>query len=133
MTAVKRILSYLSKTIDYGIEYTKSDGKLEGFYSDANWAGDHADRRSTSGYVFQLANGAITWASRKQNSVALSTCEAEYMALSVTTQEVIWLRRLLEEMRKWPEGAHYNVGRQPGSYKYSEESRLPQQNKPYPN
>ena len=99
MTAVKRILRYLSKTIDYGIEYTKSDGKLEG-YSDTNWAGDHADRRSTSGYVFQLANGAITWASRKQNSVALSTCEAEYMALSVTTQEVIWLRRLLEEMKK---------------------------------
>ena len=98
MTAVKRILPYLSKTIDYGIEYTRSDGKLEG-YSDANWAGDHADRRPISGYVFQLANGAITWASRKQNSVALSTCEAEYMALSVTTQEVIWLRRLLEEMR----------------------------------
>ena len=98
MTAVKRILRYLSKTIDYGIEYTRSDGKLEG-YSDADWAGDHADRRSTSGYVFQLANGAITWASRKQNSVALSTCEAEYMALSVTTQEVIWLRILLEEMR----------------------------------
>ena len=84
--------------IDYGIEYTRIDGKLKG-YSDADWAGDHADRRSTSGYVFQLANGAITWASRKQNSVALSTCEAEYMALSVTTQEVIWLCRLLEEMR----------------------------------
>ena len=53
MTAVKRILRYLSKTSDYGIEYTRSDGKLEG-YSDADWAGDHADRRSTSGYVFQL-------------------------------------------------------------------------------
>ena len=76
----------------------QSTGKLEGF-SDADWAGDHADRRSTSGYVFQLANGAIAWASRKQSSVALSTWEAEYMALSVATQEVIWLCRLLEEMQ----------------------------------
>ena len=112
MTAVKKISRYLSKTIDYGIEYTRSDGKLEG-YSDADWAGDHADRRSTSGYIFQLANGAITWASRKQNLVALSTCEAEYMALSVTTQEVIWLRRLLEEMRCEPTTIWED---KPGSY-----------------
>ena len=60
-------------------------------YSDAGWAGDVQDRRSTSGNVFLLGGGAITWSSRKQSSVALSTVEAEYMVLSVATQETIWL------------------------------------------
>ena len=55
------------------------------------------DRRSTSGNVFLLGGAAITWASKKQSSVALSTVEAEYMALSVATQEAIWLRQLQEE------------------------------------
>ena len=130
MTAFKRILRYLSKTIDYGIEYTKRIGKLEG-YSDADWAGDHADRRSTSGYVFQLANGAITWASRKQNSVALSTCEAEYMALSATTQEVIWLGRLLEEMRS--EQQEPTTIWEDNQGAISTAKLLVQQNKTYPN
>ena len=67
-------------------------------YSDADWAGDVQDRRSTSGNVFLLGGGAITWSSRKQSSVALSTVEAEYMALSVATQEAIWLRHLQEEL-----------------------------------
>ena len=67
-------------------------------YSDADWAGDVKDRRSTSGNVFLLGGGAITWSSRKQSSVALSTVEAEYMALSVATQEAIWLRQLQEAL-----------------------------------
>ena len=60
--------------------------------------GDVKDRRSTSGNVFLLGGGAITWSSSKQSSVALSTVEAEYMALSVATQEAIWLRQLQEEL-----------------------------------
>ena len=67
-------------------------------YSDADWAGDVQDRRSTSGNVFLLGGGAITWSSHKQRSVALSTVEAEYMALSVATQKAIWLRHLQEEL-----------------------------------
>ena len=67
-------------------------------YSDADWARDIQDRRSTSGNEFLLGGGAITLSSRKQSSVALSTVEAEYMALSVATQEAIWLRHLQEEL-----------------------------------
>ena len=66
-------------------------------YSDANWAGDVQDR-FTSGNVFLLGGGAITWSSRKQSSVALSTVKAEYMALSVATQEAVWLRHRQEEL-----------------------------------
>ena len=69
----------------------------------ADWAADVQDRRSTSGNVFLLGGGAITWSSRKQSSVALSTVEAEYMALSVATQEAVWLRQLQEELGV-PEG-----------------------------
>ena len=52
-------------------------------YSDADWGGDREDRKSTSGYLFQVAGGPVSWRSKKQDSVALSTAEAEYMALSV--------------------------------------------------
>ena len=62
-------------------------------------------RRSTSGNVFLLGGGAITWSSRKQSSVALSTVEAEYMALSVATQEAVWLRHLQEELGVTETGA----------------------------
>ena len=58
-------------------------------YSDGDWVGDVKDRRSTSGNVFLLGGGAITWSSRKQRLVALSTVEAEYMALSNATQDTI--------------------------------------------
>ncbi len=67
-------------------------------YSDADWAGDHDDRHSTSGLVFLMANGAVSWSSRKQSLVALSTSEAEYVALSVATQEAVWLRRLMADI-----------------------------------
>ena len=77
---------------------TKSGNKiLEGF-SDADWAGDRDTRRSTSGNAFILSDAAIIWFSRKQSSVALSTIEAEYMALSIATQEAVWLRQLIDEM-----------------------------------
>lgn len=94
-TAVKRILRYLKGSQDVGIMY--ASGNLTDIigYCDADWAGDPEDRRSTSGYMFLLAGGPITWRSQKQKSVALSTAEAEYMALSSASQEVIWLRNLM--------------------------------------
>ena len=72
-------------------------GNLIG-YSDADWAGDVHDRHSTSGNVFLLAKGAMSWLSKKQATVALATAEAEYVALSAATQEAIWLRRLLTDV-----------------------------------
>lgn len=69
-------------------------------FSDADWAGDTNDRKSTSGYVFMLSGGAVSWSSKKQKCVALSTAEAEYIALSSAAQESIWLRQLLTELGK---------------------------------
>ena len=93
--AAKRVLRYLKGTTDIGIVFRKSDNfELVG-YSDADWAGDVDGRKSTSGYVFLLGGNIISWASKKQPVVALSTTEAEYIALCLATQEAVWLRRLL--------------------------------------
>ena len=100
MTALKRILRYLKRTASLAIKYQKSDdGDLIG-YSDADWAGDADDRHSTSGNLFLLAGGPISWQSKKQGVVALSTCEAEYVALSAAVQEAIWLKKLVATTTK---------------------------------
>ena len=101
-TAVKRIMRYLKGTITCGLLY-KNSTELVG-YSDADWAGDLNDRKSTSGYVFKMSGAAITWMSKKQTCVALSTAEAEYMALSMATQEAIWLKRLLTDLNEKEDG-----------------------------
>ncbi len=87
---IKRVLRYLKGTINYGIKYCsdKKDKDLVA-YCDSDWAGDIGMRRSTSGYVFQIGKGAISWSSRKQAHVARSSTEAEYVALSSATQEAI--------------------------------------------
>ena len=75
-------------------------------YSDADWGGDLDDRKSTSGYVFQISGGPVSWRSKKQTCVALSTAEAEYVALASATQEALWMRRLSAELSGGPpEGA----------------------------
>lgn len=99
--AVKRIFRYLKGTQHNGILYQgdEQSSKLTLIsYSDADWAGDTIDRKSTSGYLFILANGAISWASKKQTTTALSTTEAEYIATTLAAKEAIWLRRLLEDL-----------------------------------
>jgi len=68
--------------------------RLIGF-TDADWAGCSVDRKSTSGCCFSLGSGVVSWFSRKQKSVALSSAEAEYMAASTAACEAIWLRKLL--------------------------------------
>ena len=95
--AVKRILRYLKGTLNYGLFYSK-DGSTEcvGF-SDSDWGGDLDDRKSTSGYLFQISGAAVSWRSKKQTCVALSTAEAEYMALASAAQEAMWLRQLTTE------------------------------------
>ena len=98
---LKHVFQYIKGTIDYGLTFRKSDLNLFAF-CDADWASTLDNRRSISGYCFMLsANGpAISWKSKKQKSVALSTCEAEYMALSATCQEVAYLCRLLKDIVK---------------------------------
>ena len=85
-SAVKRIFRYLKGTSSFGLLYKLSISKDLISYSDANWGGDSDDYKSTSGYCFQIGGTVITWRSQKQPCVALSTTEAEYIALAGTTQ-----------------------------------------------
>jgi len=84
---VKKVLKYLKSSVNYGTLYKSNSEDSPHRYSDADFAGDVDSRKSTTGYVFMNAGGAITWASRKQQVVALSTMEAEYIAGSAVAQE----------------------------------------------
>lgn len=96
--AVKRLMRYLKGTVNYKLKFEKDQKEyLEGF-SDADWAGDLDDRKSTSGYVYKFQQGCISWNSKKQQTTALSTTEAEYMALAAAGQESLWLQSLFNEL-----------------------------------
>jgi hypothetical protein len=100
VAAVKRILRYLKGTSGMGIMFKKGNDEqmiLVG-WSDSDYAGDLDDRKSASGYVFQLGNGAISWSSKKQPIVTLSTTEAEYVAAASCACQAIWLRNVLSHL-----------------------------------
>ena len=100
LAACKRILRYLKGTKEYSLRlggYIGDEIKLVG-WSDANWAGDVRDRKSISGWSFDINGSTVTWSSKKQSVVATSTVEAEYIASSNATREAIWLRTLLSEL-----------------------------------
>jgi hypothetical protein len=95
LQAVKRILRYLRGTTEFGIIYRKRDeGQLRA-YADSDYAGDVDDRKSTSGFVFMLGIGAVSWSSKKQPVVTLSTTEAEFIAAASCACQGVWLRRIL--------------------------------------
>lgn len=99
LNAAKRILRYVRGTMDFGLTYTKTSGNnvLTG-YSDSDMAGQIEDRKSTGGMVFYLNESVVTWVSQKQRCVALSSCEAEFMAASAAACQAIWLRKLLTQV-----------------------------------
>lgn len=100
-TELKRTVKYLYGTANFGLKLgstvTEGQLKLEAF-CDADWAGDTVDRKSNSGFVFRLGQSSVSWGSRKQPCVSVSTMEAEYVALAEVSQEATWLRRLLTEL-----------------------------------
>lgn len=93
----KHVLRYLSKTISLKLRYCKNGKPVEG-YADADWTSNNLDRKSYTGYSFFLAGSAFSWQSKKQDVVALSSTEAEYIALSTAAKEAVYLRRLLKEV-----------------------------------
>jgi hypothetical protein len=94
----KHVMRYLKGTLDCGLSYDGDhDFTLSG-YTDSDWAGSVFDRESTSGCCFSLASTMISWQSRKQSSIALSTAEAEYIVACSTSCEAIWLRKLLTDL-----------------------------------
>ena len=100
-SALKALLRYIRSTIDLGIVYgAESSGSLVNLqaFSDSDYASDRLNRKSILGYVYMFAGGPISWMSRKQKSVATSTTEAEYMALSTCVKEGLWIAQLLKDM-----------------------------------
>lgn len=91
--AVKRIMRYLKGTIKAKLEYCKVGNRELVGYCDADWASNCDDRRSTTGFCFKKQNGSISWNSKRQKTIALSSTEAEYMSLSAISQEALWIRQ----------------------------------------
>lgn len=99
VNAAKRVFRYLNHTKHIGITYGDSDtGTTLIGYTDADYARDIDTRRSTTGYAFKIGNGIITWRSQRQKTIALSTTEAEFMAICDGAKEAIWLRQLLKDI-----------------------------------
>lgn len=96
-TAANCVLRYLKGAPDVGLSYQRDDQRLKGFV-DADWCNCPDHRRSYTGYVFVLGGSPISWDAKKQSTVALSTTEAEYMALSECAKEAIYLQRFLREL-----------------------------------
>ncbi|KAM3271852.1 hypothetical protein ACQJBY_042201 [Aegilops geniculata] len=96
--AVKQLLRYIRGTLGLGCFFRKGEKDVLTGYSDSDHAGDLNDRKSTTGVVFFLGSGVITWTSQKQKIVALSSCKAEYIAGATAATQDVWLSRLLAEM-----------------------------------
>jgi hypothetical protein len=92
------ICRYLRGTSKYCLTYDGTSGEGLVACTDSDWASDHEQRRSQSGYFLKLAGGAISWTSRAQRTVALSSTEAEYMALSDCSRQVVWMHTLMGEL-----------------------------------
>ena len=100
-TAVKRVFRYLKYTRTHKLTYGGDDDILNAdfnIFCDADWASDTTNRKSVSGYVITMAGGAVSWSSKKQTSVALSTAEAEYVAATHVAKQVLWQRSLFTEL-----------------------------------
>ena len=93
----KGVVRYLAQTPERGITYRGSSTELKA-YCDADYAGDIDTRKSTTGYVFMMNGGAISWNSKRQPTVAVSTTETEYMAAAAAVKEGLWMRKLLESL-----------------------------------
>lgn len=96
VNAVKRVIRYLIDTRDYFIRYGDSNDFIG--YSDSDFASDLDTRKSTTGYIFLMNGGPITWCSQKQKTIALSTTEAEFVAACESAKEILWLKQLLLEL-----------------------------------
>jgi len=103
MIMVKRVFRYLSGTRTLGLLYNNEnqhqggDIELTG-YCDADWGGDLTDRKSTTGYCTMMNGNLVSWQSKKQPTVALSSTEAEYMAINDVAKEIMWMRMILGEL-----------------------------------
>jgi hypothetical protein len=94
----KHVLRYLRGTVGYRLRYAFDVDMILQGYADADWAGSAVDWKSTSSCCFTLGSTMVSWCSRKQSSMALSTAEAEFIVLCVAVREAVWLRKLLADL-----------------------------------
>ena len=99
---IVRVLRYLKYTQNYGLHYSKYPAVLEGYCS-GNWISDTKDSKSTSGYLFTLGGGSVSWKSSKKTCIARSTMESEFIALDKVGEEAEWLLHFLEDIPIWPQ------------------------------
>ncbi|XP_062118705.1 secreted RxLR effector protein 161-like [Humulus lupulus] len=105
LEAVRRMLGYVKDSINNGLLYKKGDEvKIVG-YCDVDYAGDHDTRRSTTGYVFKLGSGVVSWYSKRQPTVSLSTIEAKYRAAAMAAKESTWLMQLMKDLHQSTDNA----------------------------
>ena len=98
LAALKRILRYVRGTLEFGLQLYASSGSSLVAYSDADWAGCPATRRSTSGYCVFLGNNLLSWSSKRHHTLSHSSAEAEYRGVANAVAETAWLRNLLWEL-----------------------------------
>ena len=98
LRAARHIMRYIKGTLNYSIKYDGDSGNGLIGYSDADWAENKDDRHSMTGFIYLLANGAISWVTRRQPTPALSSTESEYMALSDSSCHACWLRTFISEL-----------------------------------
>ncbi len=98
LLAAKRVMRYLSDTKNYGIIYRLSTELSPVGYCDSDYASEPDSRRSISGYIFTVAGGAVSWASRRQRNVTTSSTEAEYVSMATAAKTAKWLRALLADV-----------------------------------
>ena len=137
MLAAERVLRYLAGTKEVGLVFGSRNGDAVGdsrgrraqvqvdvcAFADADWANDKGDRKSVSGWVAKLNGDPVSWSSKKQRVVALSTCEAELYAEAAAIQEVLWLRGLMEELGLHTQTGSIVLRRQPVSHRGERERR----------
>ncbi len=92
------VVGYIRNTIDYGLTYSRDADLTPLAYVDADYGGCRNTRRSTLGFVFTMAGGAVTWSSKRQATVALSTVEAKYVVMSRCVQQMVWMQTWLDEV-----------------------------------
>ena len=96
--AAKRVLQYIQGTKDFGLLYKKTKNFVLGGFSDADFAGSIDDRASTSGYLMNMGSAAVSWSCKKQTTMATSSAEAEYISTWEAACEIVWLRRVLQDL-----------------------------------
>ncbi|XP_022863909.1 uncharacterized protein LOC111383947 [Olea europaea var. sylvestris] len=97
LSSIRRIIGYVNGTVDLGIFCSRNSNLDLAGYFDADWVGNADDRKSTSGGCFYMGSNLVAWSSKKQNSISLSTADAEYIAAGSCCTQLLWMKQMLSD------------------------------------